>query len=170
MRKFSNKSKKEKKNAIRRKTKGNRRNNKRRTYRKKMKGGDASDNIKENVKSLMTIIDLVFKEYKDIDDLKYYKERFNKKVSDLASDKSHCNWTWNSTKCRENKKYLFTSTVILLNYYDEGLLKLIDHLENKSTISSRDETKSLVKSLVKSLEEDFRKIIENNLAANQGAG
>ena len=39
MRKFSNKSKKEKKNAIRRKTKGNRRNNKRRTYRKKVKGG-----------------------------------------------------------------------------------------------------------------------------------
>ena len=43
MRKFSNKSKKEKKNAIRRKTKDNRRNNKRRTYRKKVKGGGYPD-------------------------------------------------------------------------------------------------------------------------------
>ena len=39
VKKFSNKSKKEKKNAIPRKTKGNRRNNKRKTYRKKVKGG-----------------------------------------------------------------------------------------------------------------------------------
>ena len=43
MRKFSNKSKKEKKNAIRRKTKANRRNNKRRTYRKKVKVGGYPD-------------------------------------------------------------------------------------------------------------------------------
>ena len=39
VKKFSNKSKKEKKNAIPRKTKGNRRNNKRKTYRKKVKSG-----------------------------------------------------------------------------------------------------------------------------------
>ena len=62
MRKFSNKSKKEKKNAIRRKTKGNRRNNKRRTYRKKMKGGDASD----TVKSYLTSLERIIKEVTDI--------------------------------------------------------------------------------------------------------
>ena len=53
MRKFSNKSKKEKKNAIRRKTKGNRRNNKRRTYRKKMKGGNETHPAAEEVTKLV---------------------------------------------------------------------------------------------------------------------
>lgn len=53
MRKFSNKSKKEKKNAIRRKTKDNRRNNKRRTYRKKMKGGDKTHPAAQTVINLV---------------------------------------------------------------------------------------------------------------------
>ena len=68
MRKFSNKSKKEKKNAIRRKTKGNRRNNKRRTYRKKMKGGDTHpaaqtvinlvNELETNVNELIKVINI----------------------------------------------------------------------------------------------------------------
>ena len=68
MRKFSNKSKKEKKNTIRRKTKGNRRNNKRRTYRKKMKGGDTHpaaqtvinlvNELETNVNELIKVINI----------------------------------------------------------------------------------------------------------------
>ena len=160
MRKFSKKSKKEKKNAIHRKTKENRRNNKRRTYRKKMKGGfvDPIDKIKKNVMVLDDIFVQAIKGYKDITDLRHYKVRFNKKVTELARYKSSCQWSYGNTEeCRKNKKYLFTLTVIRLNYYDKILDVLIDHLNNNSTISSPDETISLVN--------NFKEIIDDNITA-----
>lgn len=158
MRKFSNKSKKEKKNAIRRKTKGNRRNNKRRTYRKKMKGGDVSDNIKENVLFLDDIINKVVDEYNNIGFLKYYNQSFNKKVKNIASDTSSCLWSsGNTEECRENKKYLFTLTVILLNYYKKRLDALSDYLNKKKENKDLEEKKLLVI--------NFKKIIDDNMTA-----
>ena len=86
-----------------------------------MKGGDASDNIKKNVIRLDGIIDLVFERYNDITDLKHYNDIIDEKVTQLASDRSHCRASWDMKECRE-KKNLYILTVIRLNYYKKDLM------------------------------------------------
>jgi len=108
MRKFSNKSKKEKKNAIRRKTKDNRRNNKRRTYRKKMKGGDASD----TVKSYLTSLEIIIEEVTDI---------INKVKTNITNNSTNTNYNTNAASALEKD---------LLDHNTE-LKKLNDDFKNK---------------------------------------
>ena len=142
MRKFSNKSKKEKKNAIRRKTKDNRRNNKRRTYRKKMKGGDTHpaaqrvnnlvNKLETNVNELIEVIDNIPEEkanifFNNVEEIKEAYQNLNRalrivknSLKELSEDKGSCGWPWNKDQdCEESKKNSYINAVKAINKIPE---------------------------------------------------
>lgn len=140
MRKFSNKSKKEKKNAIRRKTKDNRRNNKRRTYRKKMKGGDTHpaaqrvidlvNELETNVNNLINVINSITGE-----DIKVHNEvNRNLKIvkeilEELSKKKGSCRYDI-TVKNMYKLKFFKDKDIACEESKKESYIKAVTNMQN----------------------------------------
>ena len=144
MRKFSNKSKKDKKNAIRRKTKGNRRNNKRRTYRKKVKGGNEThsaaqavtklvNDLETNVNNLINVINSITgKDIKVHNEVNRNLEIVEESLKELSKKKGSCGWLWNKDiACEESKKESYLKAVTNMQKLKNAAKTKLEDLKEK---------------------------------------
>jgi len=143
MRKFSNKSKKDKKNAIRRKTKGNRRNNKRRTYRKKVKGGNEThsaaqavtklvNDLETNVNNLINVINSITgKDIKVHNEVNRNLEIVEESLKELSKKKGSCGWPWKDIACEESKQKSYLKAVTNMQKLKNAAKTKLEDLKEK---------------------------------------
>lgn len=169
LRTFSNKSKKDKKNAIRRKTKGNRRNNKRRTYRKKVKGGDVThpaaqtvmelvNDLETNVNNLINVISSITienisgmndKEIRQVAaEVSIRLGLVKNSLEKLGQDKKRCGFVVKDQDCEESKKNSYIKAVKNMRELKNAAE---EKLKDLNTIDSKKGTIEFLKEIIRSV-------------------